>query len=159
MPRRDEAPINSDFADLLHELNAAGAEYLIVGGQAFGFHAQPRYTKDVDVLVGTDPQNARRVHRALAAFGAPLEHLTVEDLTDTDIVFQIGVEPNRIDVLTAIDGVPFDRAWSARVEGRYGDERMWVIGIEDLIANKRIAGRERDLLDVRELERRRARGR
>ncbi|MDB5068942.1 MAG: hypothetical protein JWM87_53 [Candidatus Eremiobacteraeota bacterium] len=159
MPRKGETPLNSDFADLLHEFNAGGVEYLVVGGQAFGFHAQPRYTKDVDLLVGLDPENAHRVYRALAAFGAPLDRLTVADLSDPDVVFQIGVEPNRIDILTAIDGVSFEHAWRSRVEGRYGGERMWVIGMDDLIENKRAAARERDLLDVRELERRRARGR
>jgi predicted nucleotidyltransferase len=158
MPRKDETPLNSDFADLLHEFNAGGVEYVVVGGQAFGFHAQPRYTKDIDLLVGLDPENAQRVYRALAAFGAPLDNLTVADLSDPDVVFQIGVEPNRIDILTAIDGVTFEHAWSSRIEGRYGGERMWVIGMDDLIENKRAAARERDLLDVRELERRRARG-
>ncbi|MEA2718502.1 MAG: hypothetical protein QOJ39_366 [Candidatus Eremiobacteraeota bacterium] len=158
MPRKDENLVNSDFADLLHEFNAGGVEYVIVGGQAFGFHAQPRYTKDIDVLVRPNPENAQRVYRALAAFGAPLDDLSVQDLTDADIVFQIGIEPNRIDVLTAIDGVTFDGAWASRVEGSHGGERMWVIGMDDLIASKRAAGRERDLLDVRELERRRARG-
>ncbi len=155
MPRNDGIPLNSDFADLLHEFAAAGVEFVVVGGQAFGFHAQPRYTKDFDVLVNPNPDNAKRVHRALAAFGAPLQDLSERDLSDPDLVFQIGVEPNRIDVLTAIDGVPFDRAWSSRVEGTYGDEKLWVLSIDDLIANKRAAGRKRDLLDVEELERRR----
>lgn len=157
MPRRDETPLNSDFADLLHEFDAAGVEYVVVGGQAFGFHAQPRYTKDVDVFVNPDPENAKRVYRALAVFGAPLENLTVEDLSDRDVVFQIGIEPNRIDVLTAIDGVSFERAWTSRADATYGDEHMWVIGIDALIDNKRAAARERDLLDVRDLERRRNR--
>lgn len=159
MPPSDANPLNSDFADLLHEFNAAGVEFVVVGGQAFGFHAQPRYTKDIDLLVNPKPENARRVYRALAAFGAPLDHLTVTDLSDADVVFQIGVEPNRIDILTAIDGVPFERAWATRQRGSYGDETMWVIGIDELIVNKRASGRERDLLDVTELERRRDRGR
>ena len=158
MPRRDETPLNSDFSDLLHEFNAAGVEYVVVGGQAFGFHAQPRYTKDIDLFVNPHPENAHRVYRALAVFGAPIGNLTVEDLSEPDLVYQIGVEPNRLDVLTAIDGVPFVTAWAARVAGTYGDERMWVIGLDDLIENKRAAGRERDILDVRELERRRNRG-
>lgn len=159
MPPSDATPLNSDFADLLHEFNAEGVEFVVVGGQAFGFHAQPRYTKDIDLLVNPEPDNARRVYRALAAFGAPLEHLTVADLCDPDVVFQIGVEPNRIDILTAIDGVSFERAWATRQRGSYGDEPMWVIGIEELIDNKRASGRERDLLDVTELERRHDRGR
>lgn len=157
MPSSNETPLNFDFADLLHEFAAACVEYVIVGGQAFGFHAQPRYTKDVDVLVNPAPENARRVYRALAAFGAPLEDLTVEDLSDPDVVFQIGIEPNRLDILTAIDGVTFEQAWNSRQPGSYGAESMWVIGIDALIENKRAAGRERDLLDVRELERRRDR--
>ena len=159
MPPRDETPLNSDFADLLHEFNAAGVEFVIVGGQAFGFHAQPRYTKDIDLLVNPAPDNARRVYRALAAFGAPLDDLTIADLSDADVVFQIGVEPNRVDILTAIDGVPFERAWASRQTGSYGGESMWVIGIEELIENKRASGRKRDLLDVDELERRRDRRR
>lgn len=155
MPPSDETPLNSDFADLLHEFNAAGVEFVIVGGQAFGFHAQPRYTKDIDFLVNPEPENARRVYRALSAFGAPLDDLKVTDLSDPDVVFQIGVEPNRVDILTAIDGVPFERAWASRQQGTYGGESMWVIGIEALIENKRASGRQRDLLDVSELERRR----
>jgi hypothetical protein len=155
MPPSDKTPLNSDFADLLHEFNAAGVEFVIVGGQAFGFHAQPRYTKDIDLLVNPNPDNARRVYRALAAFGAPLDDLTIDDLSDTDVVFQIGVEPNRVDILTAIDGVTFDRAWESRQSGTYGSESMWVIGLEALIDNKRASGRPRDLLDVNELERRR----
>jgi hypothetical protein len=155
MPRREETPLNSDFADLLHEFNAAAVEYLVVGGHAFGFHAQPRYTKDIDIFVNPDPGNARRAYRALAAFGAPLENLTVEDLSDADVVFQLGIEPNRIDFLTSIDGVSFETAWGSRAEATYGDERMWVIGIDDLITNKRTVGRDRDRMDVRELERRR----
>jgi hypothetical protein len=157
MPPSDETPLNSDFADLLHEFNAAGVEFVIVGGQAFGFHVQPRYTKDIDVLVGPDPENARRVYRALAVFGAPLDDLTVDDLSDPDVVFQIGVEPNRVDILTAIDGVTFERAWASRRQGTYGEETMWVIGIDALIDNKRASGRKRDLLDVDELERHRKR--
>ena len=159
MPPKDETPLNSDFADLLHEFNAAGVEFVIVGGQAFGFHAQPRYTKDIDFLVNPEPENALRVYRALAAFGAPLDDLTVADLSDPDVVFQIGVEPNRVDILTAIDGVTFERAWESRQVGAYGGEPMWVIGIEPLIENKRASGRKRDLLDVDELERRRDRDR
>ncbi len=118
-----------------------------------------RYTKDIDLLVNPDPDNARRVYRALAAFGAPLDDLTIDDLSDTDVVFQIGVEPNRVDILTAIDGVTFDRGWESRQSGTYGGESMWVIGLEALIDNKRASGRPRDLLDVNELERRRNRRR
>ncbi|HEY6237174.1 MAG TPA: hypothetical protein VIW69_18875 [Candidatus Elarobacter sp.] len=98
------------------------------------------------------------MYRALAAFGAPLDDSTIGDLSDPEVVFQIGVEPNRVDILTAIDGVTFECAWASRQRGTYGDESMWVIGIEPLIENKRASGRPRDLLDVRELERRRDRG-
>src|SRR6266508_3067940 len=109
-------PVNPDFRDLFAALNAAGAEYLLVGGYALAVHAAPRFTKDLDVWVNPTPENAARVHEALRWFGAPLGELRVEDLSTSGIVFQLGVPPNRIDVLTAIDGVSFpdaclERGW------------------------------------------------
>lgn len=129
-------PVNRDYRDLFAALNGAGAEYLLVGGLAVAYHAVPRYTKDVDVFVRATPENAARVHAALATFGAPLQGLRPDDLASPDIVFQIGVEPNRIDVITSIDGVAFADAWANRKELRYGDQNVPVIGLEDLIRNK-----------------------
>jgi predicted nucleotidyltransferase len=139
---------NSDLIDLLRALNGAGAEYLIVGGYAVAIHGKIRATKDVDVFVGTDPTNAKRVWHALAAFGAPLADLKAEDLTRPETFFIMGRPPNQIDIITTIDGVTFERAWSNRVETTFGDVRVNYIGKEDLMANKAAAGRPQDKLDL-----------
>jgi hypothetical protein len=146
-------PANPDFKDLFAELNGAGAEYLLVGGYALAVHATPRFTADLDVWVRPTLENARRVHLALARFGAPLADLGEGDLATPGLVFQIGVRPNRIDILTAIDGVTFDEAWPARVETTFGGEPVQVIGREHLVRNKRAAARPQDLLDAEALER------
>jgi hypothetical protein len=145
---------NRDFRDLFAELNGAGAEYLLVGGYALAYHHAPRSTGDLEVWIRCTPENAARVHRALASFGAPLAELTVGDLATPGVVFQLGVAPSRIDVLTSIDGVDFDAAWAARVATRYGDQDIHVIGLADLVQNKRASGRSQDLLDADVLERR-----
>jgi hypothetical protein len=139
---------NRDFRDLFAELNAAGAEYLLVGGYALAFHHAPRSTGDLDVWIRSTPENAARVHRALASFGAPLADLAPADLATPGLVFQIGIRPCRIDVLTAIDGVEFADAWPERVESSYGDQPIHVIGLRQLIANKRASGRPQDRLDA-----------
>lgn len=143
---------NSDLTDLLAALNAAGAEYLIVGAYAFALHGRPRATKDVDVFVGCDKDNAQRVWNALVAFGAPLEALSVEDLATPGTFFIMGRPPNQLDIITEIDGVPFDRAWRNRVSSTYDGQRTNYIGKDDLIANKKSAGRPQDLADVAYLE-------
>ena len=145
--------MNQDFLDLLRELSAADARFLVVGAYAVSYHAEPRATADLDIWVEPTVENASRVHRALTAFGAPLDELTERDLTTTDLVFQIGVPPRRIDVLTAITGVTFAEAWPGRVEARYGDARFPIIGREALVRNKKALGRSRDLLDLELLER------
>jgi len=106
--------VNPDFRDLLSEFNARGVEYLVVGAYALAAHGHVRATGDLDIWVKPDPANAKRVMSALAAFGAPLHDLTEGDLSRAGVVFQIGVAPVRIDVLTGIDGVAFDEAWLER---------------------------------------------
>jgi hypothetical protein len=145
--------LNPDFRDLFAALNVAGAEYLLVGGYALAFHAAPRFTKDLDVWVNPTPENASRVLAALQAFGAPLGELTEADLASPGIVFQMGLPPNRIDLLTVIDGVEFSEAWSARLATVYGDEPLPVIGRAHLLANKRASGRPQDLVDADAIER------
>lgn len=128
--------VNRDYRDLFAALNGAGAEYLLVGGLAVAYHSAPRYTKDVDVFVRASPENAAKVHAALASFGAPMAGVLPEDFATLGIVFQIGVEPNRIDVITSIDGVAFEEAWPQRARLRYGDQDVPVIGLAELIRNK-----------------------
>ncbi len=144
--------VNPDFRDLFAALNAAGARYLLVGGYAVAFHAEPRFTKDLDVWTEPSGANAARVHQALQAFGAPLQDLTDDDLGRAGLVFQIGVPPNRIDIVTSIDGVEFAEAWPGHAETTYGDQAVPVIGRAELIRNKRASGRPQDLLDLEILE-------
>jgi hypothetical protein len=144
--------VNPDFRDLFAALNAAGARYLLVGGYAVAYHAQPRFTKDLDIWTEPDAANAARVYDALRRFGAPLQELTTADLERPGTIFQIGVPPNRIDIVTAIDGVGFHEAWPGRTETTYGDEVVQVIGRAHLIQNKRASGRPQDLLDLEILE-------
>jgi hypothetical protein len=145
--------INPDFSDLFAALNDAGARYLLVGGYALAVHGVPRFTKDLDVWTDPTPENARLVMDALRSFGAALESLEEVDLARAGIVFQIGVPPNRIDIITEIEGVNFSDAWPARVITRYGDQSIAVIGRAHFIANKRATGRPQDLLDAEVLER------
>lgn len=145
--------INPDFSDLFASLNDAGAKYLLVGGYALAIHARPRFTKDLDVWVSPDAENARCVLDALTAFGAPMASLTMADLASPGLVFQIGIPPNRIDILTAIDGVAFDEAWPRRMLATYGSHDIAVIGKADLVRNKRATGRPQDALDADTLER------
>ncbi len=114
-------------------------------------HAQPHATKDLDVFISSDPENAKGVFRALGQFGAPLEGMSPADFADGS-TFQIGQPPERIDILQRIDGIIFDEAWPNRIEGSIdGDTPANVISREDLIRNKLSSGREQDLLDVKVL--------
>ena len=143
--------LTKDFKDLLRLLNANAVEYLLIGGHAFGVHAEPRTTKDLDIFIRSDPENARAVFRALAQFGAPLGGISEADFVD-GTTFQLGVPPDRIDILQKIDGVTFDEAWTNRVEGHLdGEVPAYVISRDDLIRNKLASGREQDLLDVKVL--------
>jgi hypothetical protein len=144
---------NRDFRDLFFEFNEAEVRYLVVGAYAVTFHSRPRYTKDLDIWVDSAPENAPRVWTALRAFGAPMERVAPEDFSKDGMVFQIGVEPNRIDILTRVSGLVFSDAWSRRVASSYGDVAIQILSREDLITNKKTVGRPQDLLDVKALER------
>lgn len=142
---------NPDWRDLFAALNDAGAEFLVVGAHALAAHGHVRATKDLDVWVRATSDNATRVHQALRAFGAPLDELQERDLATPDTVFQMGVAPLRIDILTSIDGLTFDEAWPSRVATRYADQPICVLSREALIKNKLASGRLQDLADVEQL--------
>lgn len=144
--------MNRDFRDLLAAFNAEGVEYLVVGAHALAAHGHVRATKDLDVWVRPSARNARRVRRALTAFGAPLRGLEEADLARPGLVFQIGVAPLRIDVLTSIDGVTFAPAWRSRIRTRFADEPAAVLSYRHLLRNKRASGRLQDLADVEALQ-------
>jgi len=139
---------SGDFRELLSRLNGEGARYLVVGGFALAHYGRPRYTKDLDVWIDPCGDNPERVFRALATFGAPLEQLSVDDLRDPDVVFQIGVEPIRIDILSSVTGLDFKDAWENREPSSYAEISVFVLGRDDLIANKRASARPSDLRDV-----------
>jgi hypothetical protein len=140
--------MNRDFAEMLSALSAAGARFLIVGAHALAAHGAPRATGDLDIWIQATSENAARVLTALRAFGAPLFDLTDADLCAPDTVFQIGLPPSRIDILTGISGVGFDEAWDRRITVWVGDLEVPTLGRPDFIANKQAAGRPKDLLDL-----------
>lgn len=147
-----------DFLDLLIELNRADVKYLLVGGHAVAYYGRPRATQDFDLWIEASPDNARRVLAALTAFGAPLGSLTRADLESPGQGFRMGSPPFRVEILTEISGVAFADAWPKResctVElSPEGPITFGVIGRDDLIRNKRAAGRPQDLADVDVLER------
>jgi hypothetical protein len=144
--------VNRDFAEMLSALSDAGAEFLVVGAHALAAHGTPRATGDLDIWVNPTPANAALVMAALRAFGAPLTNLTIDDLTTPDLVFQIGVVPSRVDILTTISGISFDDAWTRRMVLAIEGVQVPVLGRDDFIANKRASGRPKDLVDVDGLE-------
>jgi hypothetical protein len=140
--------MNRDFVEMLAALCAAGVEFLIVGAYAMAAHGLPRATGDIDIWVRPTRANAERVMRALQSFGAPLFSLTIEDLLRLDTVFQIGVAPSRIDILTGITGVSFEEGWPNRLTVTLDEQSVPVIGLADLIRNKAATGRARDQADL-----------
>jgi hypothetical protein len=145
--------MNADFLDLLTALNAAEARFLVVGAYAVGVHGRPRATKDLDIWIEASADNARRVMVGLRDFGAPLGDLAETDLETPGTGFKMGEPPSRVDILTQIEGVRFEDAWPRRIEASFGSVTCGVIGRNDLLANKRAAGRPQDLADVAALER------
>lgn len=140
--------VNSDFSDLLQIFNAREVKYLVIGGYAVVQYAEPRFTKDLDILISTEPVNAQAVYAALREFGAPLTGLTPKDFSEDGFFFQIGVSPVRVDVLMGIPGIHFDECWNRRMEVDFDGLKVIFISKQDLIASKRAAGRPQDLLDV-----------
>lgn len=143
---------NPDFKELFLALSGEQVEFIVVGAHAVMIHTEPRYTKGLDVWIRPTAENARRAHRALATFGAPLHDLNVDDLATTGTIFQIGIAPNRIDIVTSIDAVSFDEAWPRRLQRTYDGVPIATLSVEDLITNKTAVGRPQDLIDVAKLE-------
>lgn len=146
--------LNRDFRDVLVELSAEDAEFIVVGAFAMAGHQFRRATGDLDIWVRPTAENARKVYRALVRFGAPLEALQLveEDLARPGLVFQLGVAPGRLDFWTEIDGVTFEEAWDARVHREVEGVRIPILSLEHLLKNKRSTGRPKDLFDVAWIE-------
>lgn len=146
--------MNEDFRDILTLMLEGGAEFVVVGAHALAVHGAARATGDIDLLVRPTPDNAERVCAALRAFGAPLaaHGVSPDDFAVEGTIYQLGLPPRRIDILTRIDGVSFDEAWAGR-ESRSVDElSIPFLGRAELIRNKRSAGRPKDLADLAMLE-------
>jgi hypothetical protein len=140
--------IPSDFRDLLAEFAAAGVEYLVVGGYAVGVHAEPRFTKDLDVWIGDAPENLARAKAALASFGAPNDLLVRFDEATPEDVLWMGAPPLRIDILKGVPGGEFSAAYARRVSTDWSGVQASIIARDDLVAIKRASGRPQDLADV-----------
>jgi hypothetical protein len=147
--------LNRDFRDMLSCLKDERVEFIVVGAYALAVHGFPRATGDIDLWVRRSAENARKLIRALAKFGAPLPSLSEEDFTTPDMVVQIGVEPCRIDLLTGIDGVEFDKAWENKVAVAIDDLEIYVLSKADLLRNKLATGRAKDQGDIAWLEKNR----
>jgi hypothetical protein len=140
--------INSDFSDLLRLFRNNGVKYMVIGGYAVIQHAEPRFTKDLDLWISTDPINAAAVYKSLREFGAPLAGLTEADFAEDGYFYQMGVPPVRVDILMGIPGIKFTEAWERRLEIDFGDLPVTFISRQDLITAKRASGRPQDLLDA-----------
>lgn len=144
--------INSDFKDIVSALSSARVRFLVVGGVAVIEYTEPRYTKDLDLWVEPTLENAKRVLAALKKFGAPLAGVTAEDFTNEQLVYQMGVEPVRIDVLMSLEGVTFAAAWADKKVVRWGRTAVPLLSPAHLVANKKRVGRPQDLADVERLK-------
>ena len=143
--------VQPDFKDLLGLFNEHKVEYMIVGGYALAYHGAPRYTRDIDIYVKPDSQNAELIMKALADFGFSSVGLTIEDFKNPDKVIQLGVPPVRVDIITSISGILWKDAFSGCVDGKYGDVPVKYIGLNEFIINKRTTGRKKDLSDLEAL--------
>ncbi|MFH1664754.1 MAG: hypothetical protein ABIA77_01255 [Candidatus Omnitrophota bacterium] len=137
-----------DFKELLELFNRHNVEYLIVGAYALAFYGCPRYTGDLDILVKPEVNNAKKILDALKEFGFGSSDINIEDLCSQEKVVQLGVPPVRVDILTSLTGLTWERVSSNKAEGEYGGIPVYFIGKNELIANKKSLGRHKDLADI-----------
>ena len=140
--------LNPDFKDMLSCLKDEEVDFIVVGAYALAAHGFPRATGDIDFWVRNSPENAQRIMRALARFGAPLSNLKKEDFTMPEMMVQIGIEPSRIDIITSIDGVEFDEAWENKVSVTIDELEVFILSKADLLRNKLAANRDKDQGDI-----------
>ena len=144
--------LNEDYKEMLQLLVEEKVKFLLVGAYALAAHGYPRATMDIDIWVMPSPENADAVLRALSRFGAPLHGLTASDLQKTDTIFQIGVAPRRIDIITSASGLRFDKAYAQSIEATVDGLIVNIPSLDDLISNKKASGRSKDIADVEALE-------
>ena len=144
--------LNEDYKDMLRALLDEKVKFLLVGAYAMAAHGYPRATLDIDIWIMPSPENAEAVIRALRRFGAPLHNVTKEDFQKDGIVFQIGVAPRRIDLMTAASGLQFEKAYKQSIATNIEGLEVHILSIDDLIRNKKASGRTKDLADLEALK-------
>jgi hypothetical protein len=143
--------VEKDFKEFIESLNRNSVRYLIVGSFALSYYAEPRYTKDIDILIDSTVANAERLMTAIRDFGFSDIELSSRDFLEPDQIIQLGVAPVRIDLLTSLKGIPFAGAWDRRTIGQYGEIPAFYISKQDLIDHKKLVGRKQDLADIEKL--------
>ena len=143
--------VEKDFKEFIESLNKNSVRYLIIGSFALSYYSEPRYTKDIDLLVDSTASNADRLMTAIREFGFSDIELGSRDFLEPDQVIQLGIAPLRIDLLTSLKGIPFADAWDRRTTGQYGDIPAFYISKQDLIDHKKLVGRKQDLADIEKL--------
>jgi hypothetical protein len=144
--------LNEDYRDMLHAFCDEKVRFILIGAYALAAHGYPRATMDIDIWVMPSPKNADAVLRALRRFGAPLHNLTKEDFQKDGTVFQIGVAPRRIDIITTASGLQFEETYRSSLTVTIEGIEVHIPSVEDLIRNKRASGRTKDLADAEALE-------
>jgi hypothetical protein len=144
--------LNSDYKNMLQVLLENDVKFLLVGAYAMGAHGYPRATGDIDIWVEPSAENSERVYRSMVAFGAPLHEIDGTTFATPGVVFQIGIAPRRIDIITAISGVGFNSAYQQRQTVEMESLSIPILSLGDLIRNKRATGRDKDRLDADQLE-------
>ena len=144
--------LSRDFIEFIECLNARQVDYLLVGGHALAFHGLPRFTKDIDFWIRPSVQNAKRLLKVIEDFGFADVQLGIDDFSQPGKVVQLGIPPNRIDLITSIDGVEFGPAFERKITSSYKGIPLKVIHVEDLLTNKRTTGREQDALDAKKIQ-------
>jgi hypothetical protein len=141
--------VERDFAELLELFNKHQVKYCIVGAFAVGFYGYPRYTKDIDILVEPSLRNGRKITKALREFGFGSLDLNPQDFSRKGAIIQLGYEPVRVDIINSIKGTSFQQIWANKTTGPYGKQKVFFIGLQELIINKRLVNRQQDRLDLK----------
>ena len=143
--------ISPDYRDLFRILNKHKVKYLVIGAYAVVYYSEPRFTKDLDIWVKPDTGNTNKLYKSLKEFGAPLKGVKPDDFMNTNMVYQIGVPPVRIDIMIGLPQLNFGRAWKKRIKTQYDRVSINIIGIDELMKAKKQAKRKQDLLDLEAL--------
>lgn len=143
--------LQKDLKEFIELLNSQSVKYVIVGGYAVAFHGRPRFTGDIDIFIEASDANSRKMECVVRKFGFPETDLTARDFNRPDTIIQLGVPPNRIDLITSIDAVEFQEAWDSRVETTLDGEPVGFIAKDLLLKNKKATGRAQDIADIQQL--------